>query len=87
MILPGRLHAYIKTVVFDQPLFELQDGIVESRESLPDIVRLKSLGGDECGDEKSPVYIDATADRIYNFHRKTSFQNLRRKTLTEPPHI
>lgn len=61
----------------DKPLLKRQDGIVEGRESLFSIVRGNSSGGDDRGNEKCLVDIDATADGVNDFHGNASFQGLK----------
>jgi hypothetical protein len=55
-------------VVIDQPLLELENGIVESGKPFLGVVRVNALRSNDCGDEKSFVYIDATANRVNNFN-------------------
>jgi len=42
---------------------ELENGIVKGGESLFGIVGSNSLSSNDCGDEKSLMHIDTTADR------------------------
>ena len=69
-------------------MFELQDRIVESGETLLLVRRFYSGSGlNDCGNEKRFVNIDATAGLINNFHGQSSFQSKIKKPLTVPPHI
>jgi hypothetical protein len=54
-------------VVIDQPVLELENGIVESRKPFLGVVRVNALRSNDCGDEKSFVHIDTTANRVNNF--------------------
>jgi len=73
-VFPGGFHTHIKAVVINQPLLELENGIVKGGESLFGIVRSNSLSRNDCGDEKSFMHIDTTADRVNNLHGTASFQ-------------
>jgi hypothetical protein len=46
----------------------LENGIVESRKTFLGVVRVNALRSNDCGDEKSLVYIDTTANRVNNFY-------------------
>lgn len=62
-------------LVFNQPVFELQDRIVEGGETLLVIRRFHTGSGfDDCGNEKRFVNIDAAAGLINNFHGQNAFQ-------------
>ena len=55
--------------VFNKPVFELQDRIVEGGETLLLIRRFYTGSSfDDCGNEKGFVNIDATTGLINNFH-------------------
>jgi len=74
-VFPGGFHAHIKAVVINQPLLELENGIVKSGKSLFGIVGSDSLSSNDCGDEKSLMHIDTTADRVNNLHDTASFHS------------
>ena len=77
-VLSGRFHADIKAGIIKEPLLEMPDITVESRESLLLIRGLETFDGfDNCGNEKSFMDLDATADGINNFHGKHSFRKIR----------
>jgi hypothetical protein len=59
----------MEALVFNKPLFERQDGIVESGKPLLLVMRGDPLGRDDRGDEKLFVDIDAATDRINDFHK------------------
>src|SRR5665648_1001244 len=65
-IFPGGFHAHIKEDVINQPLLALENGIVKGGESLFRRVGGTSLSKNDCGDEKSLMHIDTTADRVNN---------------------
>lgn len=71
----GRFHTDIPALVFNQPIFELQDKIVEGGETLLLVRRFYSVSGfNDRGNKKRFVNIDATAGLINNFHGKTPFK-------------
>ena len=55
-------------MVIDQPVLELENGMVESGKTFLGVVRGNALRSNDCGDEKSFVYIDTTANRVNNFN-------------------
>lgn len=62
-------------LTISKPVFELQDRIVEGRETLLLIRRFYTGSGfDHGGDEKRFMDIDATAGLVNNFHGQNSFQ-------------
>jgi hypothetical protein len=54
-------------VVIDQPVLELENGIIEGGKPFLGVVRGNTFSSNDCGDEKSFVYIDTTANRVNNF--------------------
>lgn len=72
-ILAGTLHANVFAVVFKQPLLECSETVVEGREPLLMIMWHNMLAGNNCGDEKSLVNIDAAADGICELHTAPPF--------------
>jgi hypothetical protein len=64
VVFAGALHADVKAVVFDKPPLEVKNGIVESGESFLSVGWDNTFRGNQCGDEKRFVNIDAAADRV-----------------------
>ena len=69
VILSGALHANVQAVVIEEPLPEFADGLVESGKA-PLLVGWRNAVrcGDDCGDEKAFMDIDATTDGVNDFH-------------------
>ena len=83
-ILAGALHANVFAVVFKQPLLECNETVVEGGEPLLVIMRHNILTGNDCGDEKSFVNIDAAADGICELH--TALFSEMKEAVTAPPY-
>jgi len=87
-VFTGRFHTDIPALVFNQPIFEFQDRIVEGGETLLLVRRFYSVSGfNDRGNKKRFVNIDATAGLINNFHSQNFFQSEIKKPLTVPSHI
>ena len=84
-IFAGALHTNVFTVVFKQPLFESNETAVEGREPLLVVMWHGILTGNDCGDEKGFVNIDAAADGICKLHAVSPFRN-EKEAVTAPPH-
>ena len=64
VVFAGALHADVKAVVINEPLLESQNGAVEGGKPLLSIGWNNAVRGDERGDEKRFVDIDAAADWV-----------------------
>ena len=86
-VFTGALHTDILAVIVKEPLFKSKQATVISGETLLLIRRLSKIASNDGGDEKSLVYIDATADWISAFHDVPPSRIEKRETVTVPPHI
>ena len=73
-ILTSRFH----TEILKKPVFETSDITIKSRKPFLLIGKLDTFGGfNDCGNEKSLMYIDTTTGRENNFHGKQLFCKIR----------
>ena len=63
-VLAGALHTDILAIIVKEPLFESKQATVESGKALLLILGQHKAAGNDCGNEKSFVNIDATADLV-----------------------
>ena len=71
-VLAGTLHANVLAVVFKEPLLKGKQTAVERGEPLLLVLWNDEIAGNDCGDEKGFVNIDAAADGVRQFHDESS---------------
>ena len=71
-VLAGTLHANVLAVIFKEPLLEREQTAVERGKPLLFVLGGHGIAGNDCGDEKGFVDIDAATDGIRQFHDESS---------------